>query len=151
MSLRYEQYHSLKKTQQFLRELLDKTTRPKTVRDLKKRALSCLRHYPFLHENGEPMFSRDDFTTDKSSFCHTIFDPNELVHAAFRYFLGRRTISANAFARDLARAVPVLSKPTREMIAQELRKAFEKDALGHKCDVEAWTETLSALEQSCQE
>lgn len=61
MSLKYEQYHSLKKTQNFLRDLLSTDTRPKTVKELKDRAYSCLRHFPHLKENGEPMFSRDNF------------------------------------------------------------------------------------------
>jgi len=148
MSLRYEQYWSLKKTQQFLRDLLDKSTRPKTVTELKRRALSCLRHYPHLHNNGEPIFSRDGFTVDRTSYCHTVFDPEELVHAAFRYFLGRRSISANAFAKDLAQAVPVLSKPTREMIAKEIQMGLETDSLGHQCDVEAWKETLGVLKKA---
>jgi hypothetical protein len=151
MSLRYEQYHSLKKTQQFLRDLLDKTTRPKTVAELKKRALSCLRHYPFLHENGEPILSRDEFTIDRLSYCHTIFEPDELVHAAFRYYLGRRTISANAFARALAKAVPVLAKHTQNMIAKELRTARDRGELGDPCDIEAWSVTLAALDKASQE
>lgn len=151
MSLRYEQYWSLKKTQQFLRDLLMPDTRPKTAKAIRERAHSCLRHFPFLHENGEPMFSRDDFTTDRSNFCHTVFDANELVHAAFRYFLGRRTIAANAFARDLAKAVPVLSQPTREMIANELRTAKDRDGLGHQCDIEAWMEVEKAIEKASKE
>lgn len=61
MSLKYEQYHSLKKTQNFLRDLLTTDSRPKTVKELKARAYSCLRHFPFLRENGEPMFSQDNF------------------------------------------------------------------------------------------
>jgi hypothetical protein len=61
MSLKYEQYHSLKKTQSFLRDLLFTDTRPKTVKELKARAYSCLRHFPHLKENGEPMFSQDNF------------------------------------------------------------------------------------------
>lgn len=61
MSLRYENYYALYKTREFLRDLLSTDTRPKTVKELKDRAYSCLRHYPFLKENGEPIFSKDDF------------------------------------------------------------------------------------------
>jgi len=61
MSLRYENYYALYKTREFLRELLHSSTRPKTVKELKDRAYSCLRHFPFLKDNGEPMFSQDDF------------------------------------------------------------------------------------------
>jgi len=31
------------------------------VNELKARAYSCLRHFPFLDERGEPIFSRDGF------------------------------------------------------------------------------------------
>jgi hypothetical protein len=64
MSLKYEQHHSLKKTQSFLRDLLFTDTRPKTVKELKDRAYSCLRHFPHLKENGEPMFSQDGFSDE---------------------------------------------------------------------------------------
>jgi hypothetical protein len=65
MSLRHEQYHALKKTREFLRELLDSKTRPKTSQEFKDKAYSCLRHFPFLDQNGKPMFSQDDFGPDK--------------------------------------------------------------------------------------
>jgi hypothetical protein len=61
MSLRYEQYWSLRRTREFLRDLLHPSTRPKTVKELRTRASSCLRHYPFLEESGKPMFSQDEF------------------------------------------------------------------------------------------
>jgi hypothetical protein len=61
MSLRYEQCYALYKTREFLRDLLSTDTRPKTVKELKDRAYSCLKHFPFLKENGEPIFSQDDF------------------------------------------------------------------------------------------
>jgi hypothetical protein len=62
MSLRYEQYNSLKRTRDFLRDLMDAKARPKTVRETRERAYRCLRHFPFLYENGKPMFSRDPFS-----------------------------------------------------------------------------------------
>ena len=61
MSLRYEQYWSLRRTRQFLADLLHPSTRPKTVKELRVRASSCLRHFPFLEESGKPIFSQDDF------------------------------------------------------------------------------------------
>jgi hypothetical protein len=67
MSLRHEQYHALKKTQTFLRDLLFTDTRPKKASELKARAHSCLRHYPFLDDDGKPMFSKDDFGPDDLS------------------------------------------------------------------------------------
>jgi uncharacterized protein with von Willebrand factor type A (vWA) domain len=74
------------------------------------------------------------------------FDPNELVHAAFRYFLGRRTISACAFADDLAEAAPALEKNTREMIIKEIKEAQKRNELGHQCDIEAWNKCLTTME-----
>ena len=64
MSLRYEQYHALKMTRDLLRDLLDPKLRPKTQKEMRERVLGCLRHYPFLEESGEPMFSKDEFTED---------------------------------------------------------------------------------------
>ena len=61
MSLRYEQYRALRRTREFLRDLLHPSTRPKTVKDLRGRASACLRHFPFLEESGKPMFSQDEF------------------------------------------------------------------------------------------
>lgn len=61
MSLRYEQENALLKTRDFLRRLLT-TDRPKTISELKAEALSCLRHFPPLDENGRPIFSRDKFS-----------------------------------------------------------------------------------------
>lgn len=65
MSLRAEQYYALKKTREFLRELLVAKTRPKTSQEFKDKAYSCLRHFPYLDEHGKPMFSQDDFGPDK--------------------------------------------------------------------------------------
>ena len=70
MSLKHEQYYSLVKTQKFLRDLLFTDTRPKKVSELKARAYSCLRHFPHLKENGEPMFSQDDFPCPKIQPIH---------------------------------------------------------------------------------
>lgn len=62
MSLKYEQYNSLKETRNFLRDLLDPKLAPKTRKEMKIRVSRCLRHYPFLEENGKPIFSNDNFT-----------------------------------------------------------------------------------------
>jgi hypothetical protein len=61
MSLKFEQYRSLKMTREFMWDLLDPQKRPKTVLELKKRAGNCLRHFPMLTEKGKPIFSRDNF------------------------------------------------------------------------------------------
>lgn len=80
-----------------------------------------------------------------------------LVHAAFRYYLGRRTIATCAFARGLARVWGELGDDVQEMIALELDEAFAADdeyrskgysnlplMLGDDCDREAWEEVRKA-------
>jgi hypothetical protein len=61
MSLRFEQRNALLKARDLLRDLLHPSTRPKSVKEMRERALCALRHYPFLDERGEPMWSQDDF------------------------------------------------------------------------------------------
>ena len=61
MSLRNEQYLALVKTQNLLRDMLFVGSRPKTVREMKARASSCLKHFPILDEVGAPIFSNDPF------------------------------------------------------------------------------------------
>ncbi len=58
MSLKHEQYNSLKYTQEFLYDLLDPKKRPKTQKEMKDRVRRCLRHYPFLDGKGKPLFSK---------------------------------------------------------------------------------------------
>jgi hypothetical protein len=74
------------------------------------------------------------------------FDQNEIIHAAFRYFLGRRTISACAFARNLSKAASALEKNTRQMIIREIKQEQGREALGDACDIEAWEECLTTME-----
>lgn len=65
MSLRYEQYNALRATRAFLRSLLTVDGYPKTKKEMRRRVSACLRHYPFLHDTGQPMWSKDTFTEDK--------------------------------------------------------------------------------------
>jgi len=65
MSLRYEQHESLRRTKEFLFDLLYTETRPKTVKEMKSRVRKCLRHFPPLTETGEPLFSNDPWSNDK--------------------------------------------------------------------------------------
>ena len=81
------------------------------------------------------------------------FDQRELIIAAFRYYLGRMTISTTFFAQALAKAWMELEEGTRDIIARELEEAFKEDdkrraslkpstwlPLGHDCDRAAWEE-----------
>jgi hypothetical protein len=61
MSLRFEQRNALLKARNLLRDCLDPQKRPKTVKQLRERAYSALRHFPFLDERGEPLWSQDEF------------------------------------------------------------------------------------------
>ena len=67
MSLKYEQYRSLHRTHQFMRDIL--TMRVTDFRKMGKDgfdewridAYYCIKHYPFLDKRGCPMFSKDDY------------------------------------------------------------------------------------------
>lgn len=59
MSIKVEQFRSLKITKEFLRDLVDPKERPKNVKEMKERVFGCLRHFPPLDENGKPRFSAD--------------------------------------------------------------------------------------------
>ena len=65
MSLKYEQYNSLKYTKEFLYKLLD-TKQTKVPKPIREEAARCLKHFPFLKENGEPIFSNDNFNQEKN-------------------------------------------------------------------------------------
>lgn len=86
---------------------------------------------------------------------------SDLVFWSFRYFLGRMTIAACAFAEDLARVWPLLAPNIQNLIMQELENAFDRDdklrleakeqgkpatylPLGHDCDREAWEKVRTA-------
>jgi hypothetical protein len=65
MSLKYEQYRSLYTTQKFLFEILSRPHSSWTAKELKEKASRCVRHYPVLKANGEPIFSQDKFDCPK--------------------------------------------------------------------------------------
>lgn len=65
MSLKYEQYRALVKTQELLRDLLTVDQYPKTKKEMRDRAYRCLKHFPFLLDTGEPVFSQDEFECPK--------------------------------------------------------------------------------------
>ena len=59
MSLRYEQYASMRRTRSFLSALLDPRQTPRVPRAARKTASDCLHHFPCLRDSGEPMWSMD--------------------------------------------------------------------------------------------
>lgn len=77
------------------------------------------------------------------------FDEEFLVIATFRYCVGRRTISACFFAKELAENWHILPENIQIIIKRELNRAFEEDdtarknnetylPLGMDCDRQAW-------------
>jgi hypothetical protein len=59
MSLRYEQYRSLHATRAFLYELM--VSPRMSQKEVKSRARTLLKHYPYLEADGKPVFSNDSF------------------------------------------------------------------------------------------
>ncbi len=59
MSIKREQYYSLKLTREFLFEILSMKSREIKLSTLKQKASRCLRHYPALRDSGEPVFSKN--------------------------------------------------------------------------------------------
>ena len=85
---------------------------------------------------------------------------DDLIFWAFRYFLGRMTIATTCFAKDLAKAAPLLSVKVRYLLRRELEETVERDTkyrlnddkgyydhapLGRDCDRDAWGEALTSL------
>ena len=97
---------------------------------------------------------------DKILACFRTDTLDDLIFWAFRYFLGRMTIATTCFARDLAKAAPLLSVRVRYLLRRELEEIGERDTkyrltddkgyyahapLGRDCDRDAWGEALTAL------
>ena len=57
MSMLYEQRRALKRARDLLCALVTRTE-PKSKKALRASAYSALRHFPFLKEDGEPMWSK---------------------------------------------------------------------------------------------
>ncbi len=66
MSLRREQYFSLKLGRALLADLLDPRATPRVPRPVRDRASRALKHFPALDDNGKPIFSRDQFGPDEA-------------------------------------------------------------------------------------
>jgi hypothetical protein len=46
MTLPYERYHAVTRTEQFLKELCDPKKTPRVPKDIRQQAYHCLHHYP---------------------------------------------------------------------------------------------------------
>jgi hypothetical protein len=64
MSLRAEQYRALKRTRQFLFNVMRPSETPRVPGFVRKEAGACIKHFPFLDEHGKPQFSKDPFGPD---------------------------------------------------------------------------------------
>lgn len=65
MSLRYEQYAALKKSEGLLKDLLDPSVTPRIPKRIRGLARHALRHFPPLTQIGQPIFSQDTLTKDE--------------------------------------------------------------------------------------
>jgi hypothetical protein len=63
VSLRNEQYRSIKRTRQFLSDIL--LRKLKTPKEIREAASCCIKHFPFLDEHGRPYYSQDPFGPDE--------------------------------------------------------------------------------------
>ena len=61
---------------------------------------------------------------DKHLLAHIGETPSDLVFWSFRYFLGRRSIHASAFARRLAFVWPFLDEQVRNQIKRDIEEEF---------------------------
>ena len=46
MTLPYERYHAIKRTEEFLKDLMDPKKTPRVPKNIRRQAYYCLRHYP---------------------------------------------------------------------------------------------------------
>lgn len=46
MTLPYERYNAIKRTEEFLKDLMDPKKTPRVPKDIRRQAYYCLRHYP---------------------------------------------------------------------------------------------------------
>jgi len=46
MTLPYERYNAIKRTEEFLKDLMDPKATPRVPKEIRKQAYYCLRHYP---------------------------------------------------------------------------------------------------------
>lgn len=55
-----ESYNALKKSKGFLTQILLKPFNTWTAKTIKEEASNCLKHYPFLNEEGKPLWHDDE-------------------------------------------------------------------------------------------
>lgn len=68
----YDQYKTIRRARNFLRSLLDPKETPKLPRKYRTEAYRCLRHFPTLHDSGQPIWSQDPFTEDEPNNTESI-------------------------------------------------------------------------------
>lgn len=81
---------------------------------------------------------------DKHLLAHIGETPSELVFWSFRYFIGRRSIHASAFARRLAFVWPFLDERVRDTIKHDIEDEFARhDRLSQRLPLsEEWQNVL---------
>lgn len=74
------------------------------------------------------------------------FDLDDLIMSTTCYYLGRRTAAVSWFCDSLTNAWPNLRASTAKFVIRVVDEAFDryargqKNALGHDCDREKWTQ-----------
>ena len=82
---------------------------------------------------------------EEKALIHALgfFDTKPLIIAAFRYYLGRKTIAVHSFIASIYRAWPFLNDDIKDIVKRELEEACAEEAkypgrLGMKMDADNW-------------
>ena len=87
---------------------------------------------------------------DKHLLAHIGETPSDLVFWSFRYFIGRRSIHASAFAQRLAFVWPFLDDRVRNLISHDIEDEFARhDRLSQSPPLsEEWQNVLDVSKQA---
>jgi hypothetical protein len=69
MTLPYERYRAVQYAREFLQDLLDPKKTPKVPREIRQRALSVLRHYPYKYDMENAAQEAPDVFAVTSPLC----------------------------------------------------------------------------------
>ena len=66
--------------------------------------------------------------------AHAFGGVSGLVFGSFRYYLGRKAVAANDFAKTLAKNFHLIEKRLQDLIKWDLEHEFERDDWSRKMD-----------------
>ena len=81
MTLPFERSNSVKFTRTFLEDLINPQITPRVPKEIRQRALSCLRHYPSFWEIDQVSKTEDNAITDFQVFGTDPFKQKESTDA----------------------------------------------------------------------